>query len=306
VTVDEAIELPTELPGRLALSRATVDRAAERRRDRAWLADAWADPRTRVLVVGEGRVPVVDGRLELVSPAEAPPGDRFLLGVDSGTPFLAVHVDMRPDHSQTLREVGAVLGDRDAGLAVHAIALANWHDHHRHCPRCGAPTVVEAAGHVRRCTVDDSEHFPRTDPAVIMLVVDENDRCLLARQSTWPERRYSTLAGFVEPGETPEHAVVREVLEEVGITVRTCRYVDAQPWPFPSSLMLGYYATAHGEQPKPDGEEIDEARWFSRDEIQAAVRAGEMILPGGISIARHLVEGWLGRPVEGAVPWPTL
>lgn len=283
------------LPGPLALSRASVDRAALLRTDAAWLAAAWSDERSRVLVVGDNRVTTTkDGAaLAFVPPGGAPDGERYLLGVDGDIAYLAVHVDGTPPDGRTLREVGAVVNDRDAGLAVHAIALANWHRAHTHCSRCGAATVVEAAGHVRRCPVDGSEHYPRTDPAVIMLVLDEEDRCLLGRQDSWPGRRFSTLAGFVEPGETPEHAVAREVLEEVGVTVTSCRYAGAQPWPFPSSLMLGYYASAKGEEPRPDGVEITEARWFSRDDLRAGMSDGTIGLPTGISIARHLVEGWL-------------
>jgi NAD+ diphosphatase len=292
------------LPGPLALSRSTVDRAADRRADSAWLDSVWADQdATRVLLVGDGTVPVDGDGLRFVAPSAAPDGDRFLLGIDDGANYVAVHVEGKPDGGATLREVGAVLGDRDAGLAVHAIALANWHATHRFCPRCGGRTRSESGGHIRVCEVDGSQHFPRTDPAVIVLVVDQKDRCLLGRSAAWPGRRFSTLAGFVEPGETPEHAVVRELYEEVGVRVTSCSYAGAQPWPFPSSLMLGYYGTAAGEDPTPDGEEIAEARWFSRDELTDAMRSGDVLPPSGISIARKLVEGWYGRPLPVDAPW---
>ncbi len=286
------------MPGPLALSRSTVDHATHRRTDAAWLEATWRDETTRVLVVGAGTVPVDGHELRFVSPSEAPDGHRYLLGVEDGIAYFAVGVDSAPAGGATLREVGAVLGDRDAGLAVHAVALANWHAAHRHCARCGQPTEVSAAGHVRRCPADGSEHYPRTDPAVIVLVTDEHDRCLLGRATAWPEKRFSTLAGFVEPGETPEHAVAREVYEEAGVVVTSARYAGAQPWPFPSSLMLGYYGTATGTEPRPDGAEIAEARWFKRDELRSAALAGDILLPGGISIARRLVEGWYG----GALP----
>ncbi|SDU55256.1 NAD(+) diphosphatase [Jiangella alkaliphila] len=291
------------LPGPLALSRSTVDRAADRRADAAWLDSLWADGGTRVLLVGDGTVPVDGAALRFVAPADAPDGDRFLLGLDDGVAYVAVHVGEKPDGAATLREVGAVLGDRDAGLAVHAIALANWHASHPFCPRCGGRTRSEQGGHVRVCEVEGSQHFPRTDPAIIVLVVDQDERCLLGRSAAWPGRRFSTLAGFVEPGETPEHAVVRELFEEVGVLVTSCAYAGAQPWPFPSSLMLGYYATAGGEEPTPDGEEIAEARWFSRDELTAAMESGDVLPPSGISIARKLVEGWYGRPLPVDVSW---
>lgn len=299
------VDLDYVLPGPLALARATVDRAAHYRNDPAWLAWAWSDPATRVVVVGESTVAVdADAKaLSFVSPADAPEGERFFLGLDDGVAYLAVHTGEAPAHGATLREAGVYLDDRDAGLAVHSIALANWHTTHTHCPRCGAPTVIESGGHVRRCTADGSEHYPRTDPAVIMLVVDENERCLLGRGGSWPDRRYSTLAGFVEPGESPEHAVVREVLEESGIVVDSCRYAGAQPWPFPTSLMLGFYATARGDVPTPDGDEVVEARWFSREELETLTSAGEIGLPRGISIARKLVEGWYGRPLPAEATW---
>lgn len=299
----------------LALSRSEADRAAHLRRDTEWLDKAWSDPATRVLVVDDGRVAVAGGALSFIGPDEAPDGERYLLGVDDGTPYLAVHApgalgppgDVVAGASSpavpatlaaTLREAGTSLNDRDAGLAVHAIALANWHATHTHCPRCGHPTVVTEAGHVRRCPDDGSDHYPRVDPAVIMLVVDEKDRCLLGRHRSWPEGRYSTLAGFVEPGETPERAVAREVAEEVGIEVLTCRYAGAQPWPFPSSLMLGYYATAAGDDPRPDGDEIEDARWFSRAGLEAAWSSGEIKTPTPVSIASRLIEGWFGRPLS--------
>lgn len=289
------------LTGPLALSRSTVDRAAHLRDDAAWQAKAWADPATCVLVVSDGRVAADSDGLSFVSPAAAPAGERFLLGVDDGVAFVAVHaVDGAETNGLMLREVGTVLDDRDAGLAVHAISLANWHATHTHCPRCGAPTTVAEGGHVRKCSVDGSEHYPRVDPAVIMLVVDDEDRCLLGRHPRWPERRYSTLAGFVEPGETPERAVAREVAEEVGIAVRSCRYAGAQPWPFPSSLMLGYYASASGDEPRPDGDEIEDARWFGRAELESALTGGEVKLPPPVSIARHLIEGWFGRPLPAS------
>ncbi len=251
---------------------------------------------------------VAGGALSYVAPADAPDGERYLLGAEDGTVYMAVHAagalgepgtPTDGTSGLTLREVGVSLDDRDAGLAVHAISLANWHATHSFCPRCGRPTEVAQAGHVRRCAADGSEHYPRVDPAVIMLVVDENDRCLLGRQRSWPEGRYSTLAGFVEPGETPEHAVVREVYEEAGITVTSCRYAGAQPWPFPSSLMLGYYATATGEWPRPDRDEIDEARWFSRADYEAALDNGDIKTPTSLSIASRLIQGWLGHPFPG-------
>lgn len=286
------------LPRVPMLSRWSVDRGAERRTDARWLAAAWADPGTRVIVVGGGRI-AMDGEALDWRRADdrLPEGERLLLGVEDGAALMAIRVETGADGSGTLREVAPVLGERDAGLAVEAIALANWHTTHTHCPRCGARTEVAEAGWSRRCPDDGSMHYPRTDPAVIMLVVDEDDRCLLGHSAQWPDRRYSTLAGFVEPGETPERAVAREVAEEVGIVVDRCRYVGAQPWPFPSSLMLGFYASASGQEPRPDGTEIADARWFGRGDLKAAWDSGDIVVPTSISIASLLIEGWYGEPL---------
>jgi NADH pyrophosphatase NudC (nudix superfamily) len=199
-----------------------------------------------------------------------------------------------------LREAAALLDDRDAGLLTHAVALANWHATHTHCPRCGTPTVTVAAGHAQRCPADGSEHFPRVDPAVIMLVTDPDDRCLLARNRRWPERRVSILAGFVEPGESAEQAVAREVGEETGITVARVRYVGSQPWPMPQSLMLGFRASAAGDlEIRVDEDEIAEAHWFSRDELRSALASREILLPPPVSIAHRLIESWYGEELPG-------
>ena len=281
----------------LAFSASPVDRASEHREDAEWLDAAWRNGRTGVLVVADGRAPVADGALALVRPSEAPDGERFLLGVDSdGAAYFAVHVaGPHPDsRAMTLREASVRLNERDGGLMVHAVALANWHANHRHCARCGAPTMVAAAGHLRRCPVDGSEHYPRTDPAVIVLVTDDRERCLLGRHPDWPVGRFSTLAGFVEPGETPEQAVVREVREETRVVVESTTYAGSQPWPFPSNLMLGYYARAAGDEPRPDGHEISDARWFSRADLAAAIRSGEVKVPPSVAISRRLIEGWYG------------
>ena len=199
-----------------------------------------------------------------------------------------------------LREAAALLSDRDAGLFTHAVALANWHDSHTHCPRCGTVTVTVAAGHAQRCPADGSEHFPRIDPAVIMLVTDPDDRCLLARNRRWPERRVSILAGFVEPGESAEQAVTREVEEETAIVVTRVRYVGSQPWPMPQSLMLGFRAEAGGELDlRVDEDEIAEAHWYSREDLRAALAAREILLPPPVSIAHRLIESWYGEELPG-------
>jgi NAD+ diphosphatase len=305
----ELSETP-ELRG-LALSRAEVDRATVRRGDTEWLAAAWADPGTRVVVVEDGRALVRAGagaeELVFVPPGQAPDGVRFLLGVAADeTVYFGVaghltNADTDGVRPVSLREAGPQLSDRDVGLMTHAVGLGNWHAVHTHCPRCGAVTVPEQAGHSRRCPVDGSEHFPRLDPAVIMLVTDPDDRCLLARNAQWPPRRVSILAGFVEPGESAEQAVAREVLEETGISVDGVRYVGSQPWPMPHSLMLGFRARAIGGlEIAVDSEEIAEARWFSRDELRESIASGEIRLPPPVSIAHRIIESWYGSDLAGS------
>jgi NAD+ diphosphatase len=286
----------------LALARAAVDRAAHRRTDDDWLDKAWQDPATRVMLVSDGRADVSGDPPELVfhPPGELPGGERFLLGVDDAdTAYFAVEVppSQASEAWQGIRDVGTLLSARDAGLLVHAVALANWHATHTHCPRCGGPTTVAAAGHLRRCPRDDSEHYPRTDPAVIMTVVDSDDRLLLGSQSQWPEGRFSTLAGFVEPGESLEAAVRREVAEEVGVVIGDVRYLGSQPWPFPSSLMVGFEATADTVDIELVDGEIAQARWFSRPDLLVAVTSGEVRLSPRVSIARQLIESWYGEPL---------
>jgi NAD+ diphosphatase len=284
----------------LMLARSSVDRATHLRLDEAALEERWADPRARVIRVHDGTAAVSGDppRLAFTPPPDQAAAERFFLGIEDGVPYFAVPgaFDLAAgEQSAELRQVGDLLSDRDAGLFVHAAALANWHATHRHCPRCGSPTRSGGGGHVRVCPRDGSEHYPRTDPAVIMLVLDPDERALLGRQPSWPERRFSTLAGFVEPGESVEHAVAREVREEVGVDVTDMEYVGSQPWPFPSSLMLAFRARAEGTALHLDDQEIVEARWFTRDELAGALGRGELLLPPPVSVARRLIEGWYGK-----------
>ena len=282
------------------LSRSTVDRDAATRDDPAALAEAWES--ARVLVVEDGTAAVLEQdrpRLVLVPSGQAPDGERLYLGRDAEGPVFAVAgpAPRRLGAGRLgLRDVGALLDDRDAGLLVHAVGLVNWHTAHPCCARCGAPTHVVRGGSVRRCPEDGSEHFPRTDPAVIMLVHDGGDRCVLGRQASWPEGRFSTLAGFVEPGESAEQAVVREVDEEAGIAVTDVQYVTSQPWPFPSSLMLAFTARAEGDAvPAGRDGELAEVRWFTREEVLAAGTwgtRGRLQTPSSVSVAWHLITGW--------------
>ena len=297
----------------LSLSANPHDRAAPRRDDDEWLAQRWADPTTRVLVVSGTRIRPVDGRVEWVSPADAPDGMRVLLGERDGATCFAVIVDPAVASEATSEWCGlraafpqlAGRTDSDAPLLFHAIGLAEWHFATRFCPRCGGALEPRRSGHQLACTKCGKSQFPRTDPAVIMLVASgepgsDEERCLLGRHPAWPAGRYSTLAGFCEPGETLEDAVRREVAEEVGIRVGEVEYFGNQPWPLPASLMIGFVGRAETTEIEVDGEEIEDARWLTRAEMQSEAAAGTLLLPGGISISRSLVEHWYGDTLPGS------
>ena len=314
---------------RLPLSRHAVDRDHLSRSVPGLFDQLWADPATRVLPVWHGKMLLAPSdstsavHLTLLPPTSVVmsgqnPGLRVYLGRSlptdlpepTGTRIVAVQLDddaaarLEPDESRwvNLRMVATVLNDRDAGLFTEALGVLNWHASHAHCPRCGTATVVEEGGWVRRCPVDNSQVFPRTDPAVIVLITDADDRILLGSNAMWENNRYSLLAGFVEPGEALESAVIREMFEESGLRVTDPAYVGSQPWPFPASVMCGFTARLADDQPAhdllPDGAEILALRWFSRQELQDA---GEwMLLPGPSSIAHAMIERWLGAPLPAA------
>ena len=301
----------------LVLSRGIIDRAADRRADSQWQAERRQLPSSRVLRVSEGSALALslDRKVSLdLAPADSVSSsiDLTFLGVDADdVAYFAEHVVSRDDAPTSdgsrwsdLRMIGALLNSRDAGLMVTAVAIDNWLRTHTRCPQCGALTEFNAAGWSRRCPVDGSEHFPRTDPAVIMLVRDRADRALLGRQAAWADGWFSTLAGFVESGESAEAAVRREIREESGIVVASgsddIRYLGSQPWPFPCSLMLGYHAWTDDPTIAVDGVEIAEARWFTRAELASACETGEVQLPPSVSIARRLVERWYGAELPGS------
>lgn len=303
--------MSTERPlPHVALSAHAHNRMGLRRTDEAWLAGRMADPATRVLVVAGNRLRPVDGAVEWVSPERAPVGTLVLLGEADGVVHLAVVVDPRdaegaPEDWVPLRDVLALLATHapnQAPLLMHAIGLAEWHHATRFCPRCGGALVSRAAGHELRCTQCSRAQFPRTDPAVIMAITQgegDDEALLLGRNAAWPAGRWSTLAGFCEPGETLEDAVRREVDEEVGVRVGEVRYFGSQPWPLPASLMLGFTGRALTTEIDVDGAEIEEARWWTRDDFESAVRAGDMVVPRGVSISSSLIESWFGRPLDG-------
>ena len=304
---------------RLPLSRATIDRDHV---TRALGIDALlAEPGARAIVLRKGEALLAGPEsLALVGGDEIPPHVLALyLGrvveadddLPAGTALLAVVLDDESvddpgdqRHWGNLRELGAKLGHRDAGLFTEALALANWHRSYGFSPRTGHPSAPASAGWTRRDAETDQELFPRTDAAVIMGITDHDDRMLLGSNAMWASNRFSVLAGFVEPGESLEAAVIREVFEESGLRVVDPVYLGSQPWPFPASLMVGFRARlAPGESPEPkaDGEEILELRWFSRDELTAAL--GEIGLPGRASIARAILEDWYGGPIDDGVAW---
>jgi NAD+ diphosphatase len=270
---------------------AALDRAGDRRRDAAWVAAQREDPEARAVVAGRDGVHVEDGRLALV-PLHQVGGEPLLLGLDDRGPVFAAET-AGDGPLLGLREAAASLPRADGGLAAYAAALLSWHRRHRFCANCGHPTEVREGGHVRHCPSCGAEHHPRTDPVVIMLVL-RGDEVLLGRQPTWPPGRYSALAGFVEPGESLEEAVAREVREEAQVEVGPPRYVSSQPWPFPASLMLGFVAPWVAGEPSIGDEELEDVRWFTRAEVQDAVAGrGPLRLPPPLAIARRLIDGWL-------------
>ncbi len=268
-----------------------LDRAGQHRRDEAWLAARRADPGARVVAASSEGV-VVEGELpRMLRVDELPDGaELVLLGVDGdGHAVFAADVgDGFPGERRGLRDLAQVVSQADGGLLAHAVALLNWHRRHGFCANCGARTEIREAGHIRRCPNCGADHHPRTDPVVIMLVTD-GDRVVLGRQAHWPHGRYSALAGFVEPGESLEEAVAREVREECGVRVADVRYRSSQPWPFPTSLMLGFTARWEADEPVIRDGELEDVRWFTRGDLLG----GGVLLPPPEAIARRLVDEWL-------------
>jgi NAD+ diphosphatase len=319
-----------------AFTGAPLDRAAdERRRDPEWLAAQRHHPAARAVLAGSGGLHLTDGgspRVALLPLSEAGGDGALLLGIDAEGPVFAVDEDLaqapagrvppmvgaggmrgeppartasaqRGTRVVGLREAAGALPRTEGGLAAYATALLNWHRRHRFCANCGSPSAIAEGGLVRTCPACGAEHHPRTDPVVIMLVED-GDRVLLGRQPIWPTGRYSALAGFVEPGESLEEAVAREVAEETQVTVGPPRYLASQPWPFPASLMLGFVAPWVSGEPTVADSELEDARWFTRAEVARAAREDEddwtdasspdvLRLPPRLAIARRLVDIWL-------------
>jgi len=289
-----------------------MDRAGHLRSNQTTLDQMWA--KAKIVHFSDGRLAVSADATELrflnaaqieafIESGEFKAGEKYFLGLDQldNEPYFAWNSshpksqsDEAPAGYATLREIGGDLDEMQMELALHTVALSNWHKTHPHCARCGAPTSVALGGAVRTCDADKSEHYPRTDCAVIVLVRDHEDRILLGRQAIWPEGRFSCFAGFLEPGETFEQCVQREVNEESGVAVREINYLGSQPWPFPASIMISFEAiTDFPEVARPDGEEIVEIKWLSRTQFNEQVADGSLSLPPIMSVSRKMIDRWL-------------
>jgi NAD+ diphosphatase len=277
----------------IVFSGAPLDRAPALRRRPDWLDAQRADARAGAVLMSEAGVWIDAGRLVLGRPS----AESVFLGLMDGVPLFGDYVDGAGSgrgRPAGLREAATELPADEAALAAYAGSLLAWHRRHRFCANCGVATEPRDAGHERVCPSCGAHHFPRTDPVMIVRVSDGGDGLLLGRQARWPEGRFSLLAGYVEPGETLEEAVRREVLEESGVRLDSVSYLASQPWPFPSSLMLGFSALAERGDPAPGDGELAEVRWFERAEIEAAARGeGKLMLAPPYSIARSLIDAWL-------------
>ena len=298
-----------------------IDRAGELRVNQETLDQLWQ--RAKILQIAEGRIAAVDTALTLISAQDVAAhiaahtfteGSRYFLGLDLETkaPFFAwdtewvgsIDDEVKEVGFSTVREIGSLLSEQELEISLHAMGLSNWHRAHPRCPRCGGATRVDLGGAARTCDADGSQHHPRTDSAVIVLVKDRSDRILLGHQPIWPEGRFSTFAGFLEPGETFEQCVAREVLEESAVVVTELKYLGSQPWPFPASIMIAFEAvTDNPERAQGDGQEITEVKWFTRAELMAAAKDGSLLLPPSISVARKMIERWLGESAPGGQTW---
>jgi len=291
---------------------APLDRASELRSDEAELNRLWNA--AKIIRVSDSKLATDGQSLRFLSATEVEKliasniftsGDKYFLGIDSASTVAyfawdcdevgKAAGDSSAEGMASLRELGAKLDEFHLGISMHAIALSNWHRSHPHCARCGAETESTLGGSVRVCVKDQSQHHPRTDSAVIVLVKDKDDRILLGHQPIWPDGRYSTFAGFLEPGETFEQCVEREVFEESGVKVSEITYLGSQPWPFPASIMIAFSAVADDPSTaKADGVEITDVRWFSREELKNSVADGSLLLPPTISVARKMIAMWFG------------
>ena len=290
----------SETPRQFAFQHPGLDRAEHLREDAEALQRHW--PGARVLVLDEEGNALFDGeadapRFRTGEEQSTGPDEAVFLGLDEqGEAWFAMDARRLPEPPSTrldLRSAALRWPPQSASAYAQARALLHWQARNRYCGACGTATVLQRGGFLARCPACGLEHYPRTDPAIIVAVSD-GERLLLGRQASWPEKRWSVLAGFLEPGESLEQTVAREVMEEAGVHIRSARYLASQPWPFPAALMLGFSAEAD-PQPVSVGAELQDARWFSADEIRAQVASGEMIASPRLSISRWLIEDWLSR-----------
>ncbi len=294
----------------LLLSRSQLDRAAHLRLDEAALSELLLDG-SIIEILGD-RFRIVGKNLARIGP-ERVSNDLFFLGIDSeGRGHFASWLpgldEDLGEEFQTLRAIGSSLNALDMGAAVHALALSQWHQSHRICSRCGRESLSKLGGSVRECPACGASHHPRTDPAVIVLIRDQSDRILLGRQRIWPAKRFSAFAGFVEPGESFENAVHREIKEECGAEIVKMKYLGSQPWPFPASIMIAFDAEiSNPESVVADGDEIEEIIWLDRESLRAKCGSGELLLPPVISVARAMIHHWYGpkadQELSGGESW---
>ncbi len=278
-----------------------LDRAAEFREDQQWMQQQLDSESARFLPVYKGSCLLNPNNQQQLLLLDGIPDMRqslVFLGKTDGRSFFSVelpdqHTLLKDDIQRIgLRQAASLFDAEHAGLCAYALAMHQWHHNHRFCGRCGKPNQLLAAGHRLRCSANNCRHntFPRIDPAMIVLIT-HGDKCLLGRQHNWPDKRYSCLAGFVEPGESLEDAVHREVMEEAGVSLNQVHYHSSQPWPFPSSIMLGFTASASSSA-ITIGDELEHARWWSVSELQAAVTAKQLLLPYQLSISWQLLADW--------------
>lgn len=286
------------VPRQFAFQHAGLDRAEHLREDPGALRALW--PRARLLVVDAEGLACFGGDAEapeFLAVREVPYIEQAsFLGTEgtAGQPWFALAAEALPEPPPTrldLRSAAARWTALPASIYAQARALLHWQARNRYCGACGEGLQLARGGFAAHCPRCAIEHYPRTDPAIIV-AVDDGERLLLGRQASWPEKRYSVLAGFLEPGESLEQALAREVMEEAGVQVDACQYLASQPWPFPSSLMLGFRAQA-APQPVRTGAELEDARWFGADEIREQVAAGELQVSPRLSISRWLIDDWL-------------
>jgi len=295
-----------------------LDRLWQRRADAAWIDRQLTAPETRFIPVWETKnlfteepephllTLTCQDLQDIIPIAES----ITLLGARNGRSYFAIDLPSQNSLPPAginglgrfcdLKGVGPLLDNRNAALLAYARAITYWHSRSRYCGVCGSPTESTAGGHVRVCTNArcKQQHFPRTDPAIIVLIT-HRQHCLLGRQPVWPKGMYSTIAGFVEPGESLEEAVAREAFEETGVHVSEVHYHSSQPWPFPGSIMLGFTAEAAGRKIRRGDNELEDARWFSRAELEEALQKGTLRLPTRVSIAYRLIEDWYDAGTRG-------